>query len=120
MLLAALRVPDSMAVSTSEMVSRARMMIHECYTSGVNLDDIAQKLCVTAEYLSQQFHREVGVNYSAYVRALRIRKAKELLRTTDLRIYEVANRVGYPDAKYFSRVFKAETGRMPYAYRTAP
>ena len=120
MLLAALRVPDSMAVSTSEMVSRARMMIHECYASGVNLDDIAQKLCVTAEYLSQQFHREVGVNYSAYVRALRIRKAKELLRTTDLRIYEVANRVGYPDAKYFSRVFKAETGLMPYAYRTAP
>jgi two-component system response regulator YesN len=96
------------------------VIIHESYASGITLEDIAQKLSVTAEYLSQQFHREVGVNYSAYVRALRIGKAKELLRTTDLRIYEVANRVGYPDAKYFSRVFKAETGHMPYAYRTAP
>ncbi len=119
-LLAALRVQEAAAAPTSEMVSRARGMIHEYYASGITLDEIAQKLCVTAEYLSQQFHREVGVNYSAYVRALRIGKAKELLRTTDLRIYEVATRVGYPDAKYFSRVFKAETGRMPYAYRTAP
>ena len=119
-LMAALRVPDATAAPTSEMVSRARVMIHECYASGVTLEEIAQKLCVTSEYLSQQFHREIGVNYSAYVRALRIGKAKELLRTTDLRIYEVADRVGYPDAKYFSRVFKAETGRMPYAYRTAP
>lgn len=120
MLLAALRVPDDAACSTSEMVSRARGMIHECYASGITLEEIAQKLCVTAEYLSQQFHREVGVNYSAYVRALRIDKAKELLRTTDLRVYEIAGRVGYPDAKYFSRVFKATTGFMPYAYRTAP
>lgn len=118
--LAALRVPDATAMPTSEMVSRARMLIHEGYASGITLEEIAQKLCITAEYLSQQFHREVGVNYSAYMRALRIGKAKELLRTSDLRIYEIANRVGYPDAKYFSRVFKAETGCMPYAYRTAP
>ena len=120
MLLDALRVPECTAASTGELVARARTMIHESYASGITLEEIAQKLCITAEYLSQQFHREVGVNYSAYVRALRIGKAKELLRTTDLRIYEVANRVGYPDAKYFSRVFKAETGCMPYAYRTAP
>lgn len=120
MLLGALRITEDTAASTSEMVARARVMIHECYASGITLEEIAQKLSVTSEYLSQQFHREIGVNYSAYVRALRIGKAKELLRTTDLRIYEVASRVGYPDAKYFSRVFKAETGRMPYAYRTAP
>jgi two-component system response regulator YesN len=120
MLLNALRVPDAAAGVTGEMVSRARTMIHESFATGITLEEIAQKLCITSEYLSQQFHREVGVNYSAYLRALRIGKAKELLRTTDLRIYEVASRVGYPDAKYFSRVFKAETGCMPYAYRTAP
>ena len=120
MLLAALRVPETAATPTGELVARARVLIHEGYATGITLEEVAQKLCITADYLSQQFHREVGINYSAYVRALRIGKAKELLRTTDLRIYEVACRVGYPDAKYFSRVFKAETGCMPYAYRTAP
>jgi two-component system response regulator YesN len=121
MLLKALREPEPVSqAQTGETVSRARAMIHEFYTTGISLEEIAEKLSVTPEYLSQQFHREVGVNYSAYLRALRISKAKELLRTTDLKIYEVARRVGYADPKYFARVFKAETGRMPGGYRSRP
>ena len=120
-LLDVLRTPQTMSqAQPGEMVSRARAMIHEFYTTGITLEEISEKLCVTPEYLSQQFHKEIGVNYSAYVRALRVDKAKELLRTTELKVYEVAKRVGYTDSKYFARVFKAETGRMPCGYRTRP
>lgn len=119
MLLQGLCAPESAPqVQPGETVARARAMIHEYYTTGITLEEIAEKLKVTPEYLSQQFHKEMGVNYSMYIRTLRVEKAKELLRTTGLKVYEVAQRVGYMDPKYFARVFKAETGRMPCGYRT--
>ncbi|MCE5343619.1 MAG: response regulator [Eubacteriales bacterium] len=121
MLLQVVRAPAPGAqAQPGEVVSRARAMIHEYYTSGITLEEISEKLCITPEYLSQQFHKEIGINYSAYIRALRMDKAKELLRTTELKVYEVAKRVGYADSKYFARVFKAETGRMPCGYRSRP
>lgn len=52
-----------------------------------------------------------------YLNNIRIRKAKELLRTTDLQIQEIADQVGYFDSKYFSRQFKTATGMTPAQYR---
>ncbi len=121
MLIQTLHVPVSdTQARQGEIVSRARAMIQEFYMSGITLEEISEKLCITPEYLSQQFHKETGINYSTYIRTLRVDKAKELLRTTALKIYEIAKRVGYTDSKYFARVFKAETGRMPCEYRSRP
>ena len=120
-LLTALRMPrPAIQTQPGETISRTCAMIHEYYTSGITLEEIAGKLRVTPEYLSHQFHKEIGVNYSAYIRSLRIEKAKELLKTTELKVYEVARRVGYTDSKYFTRVFKSETGCMPCGYRSRP
>jgi len=98
-------------------VKRTVAMIHEFYRTGITLDEIALKMGITPEYLGTQFHKEMGVNFSAYVKMLRINKAKELLLGTQLKLYEIAEMVGYSDAKYFSRVFKAETGQLPADYR---
>ena len=98
-------------------VKRAVAMIHEYYRSGVTLEEIAQKLGITPEYLGTQFHQEMGVNFSAYMKEFRIEKAKELLLGTQLKLYEIAEMVGYSDSKYFSRVFKAQTGQLPAEYR---
>ena len=57
------------------------------------------------------------MNFSAYIRNFRITKAKELLIGTSLKLYEIAEKVGYSDAKYFSRVFKETTGQLPADYR---
>ena len=99
------------------LVKRAVAMIQEFYCFGITLDEIAAKLGITPEYLGMQFHQEMGVNFSAYVRTMRINKAKELLIRTQLKLYEIAEQVGYSDAKYFSKVFKAETGQLPAEYR---
>lgn len=92
-------------------------MIHEFYQSGITLEEIASKLNITPEYLGTQFHKEMGVNFSTYMKNYRISKAKELLCGTQLKLYEIAEKVGYSDPKYFSKVFKETTGQLPAEYR---
>jgi two-component system response regulator YesN len=102
---------------TSLTVQRAKSLIHEFYNQGITLDEIAFKLNLTPEYLGTQFHKELGVNFSTYIKNYRIKKAKELLIGTQLKLYEIAEKVGYGDSKYFSQVFKECTGQLPSEYR---
>ena len=98
-------------------VKRAVAMIHEFYRTGITLDESAAKRGITPEYLGTQFHQVLGVNFSAYLKQFRLNKAKELLLGTQLKLYEIAELIGYSDSKYFSKVFKAETGYLPADYR---
>jgi len=98
-------------------VKRAKRIIHEYYSDGITLEEIASKLGITPEYLGTKFRMETGVTFSNYMRDYRISKAKELLLGTNLKLYEIADKVGYNDPKYFSRVFKDATGYLPVDYR---
>ena len=65
-------------------------------------------------YISKLFRRYAGQSYNKYVTELRIRRARELLRGGGgLPIREVAQRVGYADPFYFSRLFRSYTGKSP-------
>ena len=103
--------------AVSLAVKKAQGMIHEFYADGITLNEIADKLNLTQEYLGAQFHREIGENFSAYIRNYRMLKAKELLIGTQLKQYEIAEKVGYTDAKYFARVFRECVGMSPAEYR---
>ena len=92
-------------------------MIHEFYQTGIMLDEISRKLDMTPEYLGTLFHKETGITFSNYLKNYRIAKAKELLVGTNLKLYEIAEKVGYSDSKYFSRIFKKQTGMTPSEYR---
>ena len=94
------------SAATKEMVS----VIEENYGMRLGLDSFADKFRLTPEYLSNLFAKETGMTFSNYLKKVRIEKAKELILTTDMKIYEVACSVGYPDQKYFSKVFKEYTG----------
>lgn len=100
-------------------VKRAINMIHEFYSSGITLEEISDKLNITPEYLGTQFTKEMGVNFSTYIKNYRIAKAKELLIGTSMKVYEIAMQVGYMDGKYFSKVFKEHCGQLPAEYRKA-
>lgn len=103
--------------SISLTIQRAKSLIHEFFNQGITLDEIALKLNITPEYLGTQFHRELGINFSSYIKNHRIKKAKELLIGTHLKLYEIADKTGYSDPKYFSQVFKECTGQLPTEYR---
>lgn len=98
-------------------VRRTINMIHEFYKDGITLDEIAGKLGITPEYLSAQFQKEMGLNFSTYIRNYRIGKAKLMLVGSSMKVYEIAAEVGYSDSKYFSRVFRQVTGQKPDEYR---
>ena len=63
------------------------------------------------------FTERTSKNFSDYLTECRIRKAKELLKHTEMRIYEIANAVGYNDPYYFSSCFKKITNKTPSEYR---
>ncbi len=107
------------ADSDNLTIRRAKGMINEFYHTGITLDEIASRLDITPEYLGTLFHKETGVTFSTYIKNFRIQKAKELLIGTSLKLYEIADRVGYSDPKYFSKVFRDTTGQLPAEYRKA-
>ena len=108
---------DEEKMSTHLLVRKAEGFIHEYYSQGITLDEIASRLNITPEYLGTQFHKETGMTYSTYMKNYRMAKAKELLVSTSLKLYEIADKVGYQDPKYFSKVFKETTGQLPAQYR---
>ena len=112
-----LLVSDNRPDTDNLIIKRAKSMIHEFYNSGITLDEIAARLNITPEYLGTQFHKETGRTFSSYIKNYRISKAKELLVGTGLKLYEIAERVGYSDPKYFSKVFRDVTGQLPADYR---
>jgi two-component system response regulator YesN len=100
-------------------IKRAVSMVNEFYKDGITLDQIAARLNITPEYLGTLFFKEMGIYFSTYIKEFRIKKAKELLISRELKTYEIAEQIGYSDPKYFSRVFKESTGLTPGEYQRA-
>lgn len=99
------------------VIKKAINYIRENYQEGITQEEVSRKLDITPEYLSTLFNREMGINFSTFLKQFRISHAKRLLKGTEMKIYEVAQAVGYNDAKYFARVFKEEQGLSPADYR---
>jgi two-component system response regulator YesN len=98
------------------VVRRALEIIRQRYADRLSLESLSEALRVTPEYFSYLFHRNMNINFSAYLRAFRINRAKALLDDGEIRIYEVAAKVGYNDSKYFCKVFREVTGVSPTQY----
>ncbi|RXZ02349.1 response regulator [Fictibacillus sp. S7] len=83
----------------------------------VKLQEISDHFYISREYISRKFKQELNVNISDYLVRIRMNKAKSLLKNSDLKIYEIANMIGYQDDKYFRKVFKKVEGITPNEYR---
>ncbi len=95
-------------------------MIHftsKNYGADLNLQFLAMTFNYNSSYLGKKFTSEVGVSYSKYLDQIRIREAKNLLKMSNLMIYEVAEKVGYNNIDYFHKKFKTLTQVSPNEYR---
>ncbi|MBP3312985.1 MAG: response regulator transcription factor [Butyricicoccus sp.] len=99
------------------LILSVKAYVDSHYGEALSLDQLAQQFYLSPSYLSRIFKRETGVNLSTYLQNVRIDAAKTLLRTSNLKSYEVAERVGINDPVYFSRIFKKITGFKPKDYR---
>ena len=81
------------------------------------LNEVARQVNISTCYFSILFKEEVGEAFQDYLIRLRLEKAKELLRSTDLKAYEIAYQVGYNDPHYFGVAFKKYIGVTPTEYK---
>lgn len=99
------------------IVKKAIEYIHANYQEQLTLNDVASHVYVSPSYVSRMFSRELSKNFVDYLNEVRIDKAKELLRDVRYKTYEIADKVGIQDARYFSRLFKKYTGQTPTEFR---
>ena len=104
-------------MSRSAAVRRVDRFLRESYMNRVTLDDAAQAVCLSPNYLSHLLKRERGKSFLDLLAGLRMDAAKALLRTTDLRVADVAARSGFKDEAYFSRRFRQIEGCAPTEFR---
>ena len=91
--------------------------IHDNFMNELTLDSLAKRMFVTSEHLCRSFKEGTGKTVIEYINDLRIKKAKELLSSTDTTITEIAYMCGFNDSNYFSRKFKEITGLTPRRFR---
>lgn len=103
-----------------EPVEKALACMHQRIAdSGLTLADVARASGMSVQHLGRLFTAAMRQSPMAYLRAIRIEHARNLLRDTRLRIGEVAAETGFDDPLYFSRVFHAVTRQAPRAFRAA-
>jgi two-component system response regulator YesN len=100
-----------------KVVNNALKYMEENYSEDLSLESVAQKVFVSAGYLSTIFKQVLQKNFVDSLHEIRVQKAKERLGDHHAKIYEIAVAVGYKDEKYFSQIFKKITGMTPNQYR---
>lgn len=99
------------------VIQKSLEYIRQNYHMPLSLREIAERANMSESYFSKLFKTETGVNYQEYLLRYRIEKAKAYLKTTNIKIYEIAKLVGYTDEKYFHVIFKRIVGCTPVQYR---
>jgi two-component system response regulator YesN len=98
-------------------ISNAIKYIHQHFTDNVTLNDVANNINMSPSYFSNLFKKETNVNFVEYLNTFRVEKAKRMLQNTDLKAYEIAEKVGFSENTYFCKVFKKITGMSPNEFR---
>ena len=103
--------------ASSFIVNKALEYIKEHYKEKIRLQDVADYVFVSQWHLSKLLNKHTGQNFSEALNKARIAQAKELLKDPSMRIYDIAEEVGFQDLAHFSRVFKKLEGISANEYR---
>jgi len=99
------------------VIKLAKEYIINNFNNNITLKDVADVVFLSQNYLSELFKKEIEEGFYEFLSNYRIKKAKEILITTNLKVYEVAKMVGYNDSITFGRAFKKITGTTPNNFR---
>ncbi len=104
--------------SDSKMVIiKAKLYIKKNYMKQLSLEQVAKQFELSSNYFSRIFRDETGITFIDYLIQVRVNKARELIKNSNYKIYEICEMVGYDDPHYFSRIFKKVTGVSPIEYK---
>lgn len=99
------------------LVDAAVAYIKQNYRNEITLAAVAEKIMITANYLSTLFRQHTGKSFIDYLNHYRVEQAGRLLKSCMLKNYEIANAVGFKDERYFTRIFKKYFEVCPSEYR---
>ncbi len=105
------------AGGVSSVMQQMKAYIQRHYAEKIGLQDIADAVGISKNYVSVVFKNETGSTALQYIVELRLKKAADLLSQGSLRIYEVAQQVGYDDIDYFAKLFRSAYGMTPAEYK---
>lgn len=99
------------------IVQQVLKYIHENYAGELSLKTLGAAYNIHPVYLGQLFHKETNETFTGYMNKYRVEKAKEQLKTTHLKVHEIAANVGYLESGYFYKQFKKHVGISPIEYK---
>lgn len=105
----------------TRMVHQVKAFIDAHYANpDLLLNEVAARVNLSPSHFSVVFSQEMGESFKDYLTRIRLERAKELLRTTNLKCAEIAYQSGYNDPHYFSHVFHKRIGLPPQQFRQQP
>ena len=117
------------AVRASEEAERSRAQhdvtasivhyLQQSYAQPLSLEAISRRFGYTPQYLSSLFHKDTGMTIQTFLQHLRVDAACRLLDSRNYNLTELAQAVGYSDAKFFSKVFRKHKGLSPKEYKAS-
>lgn len=111
------RVSLSGDEQSAQRIGEALRYIQENYHRDLNMAIVSNVISMNDSMFSYAFKRHFGVGFVQYLKELRVEKARELLRTMDLRVSEIGRRVGFDNDKHFMKTFRAVCGVSLTEYR---
>ncbi|OUS77069.1 hypothetical protein B1748_07890 [Paenibacillus sp. MY03] len=100
-----------------QIMLKAKKYIREHLGEMISLEEVSQHTYISRSHLSRLFRIRTGQTFLEYLTDLKIEESKKMLTEPGIKIYEVAEKLGYRDWKHFSRTFKNKTGYGPAEYR---
>ncbi|MFQ7550283.1 MAG: helix-turn-helix transcriptional regulator [Blautia marasmi] len=101
--------------SSKDKILLAAQYIKKHYNENLAINSLAELYNMSPNYFSSVFKKELNQSAVNYITEVRMEKAREYLKDTDLSVIEIAERVGYEDSQYFFRVFKRTAGVTPFS-----
>lgn len=112
-----LQIVGKMNGKESAPLSQVKSYIEEHYAENITLESMAALVYMNSYYFSHFFKKHTGQNFKNYVTEVRMKHALRLLLHSDLMVYEIAEQVGYNNARHFSDMFKKKYGKLPQEYK---
>lgn len=110
-------IPLANAGIRNDRVQAANQYIIDNFTRPISLNDVATAIAVSPNWLGKLFKKETGKNVVTYINELRVNKAKELLRDTNLKVNQIGLQAGFNTPANFNDMFRRMAGMPPIAFR---
>ena len=95
----------------------ALRLLNERVEGDLSIEEICRAVGYSRAYIFKEFKAKTGKSIMTYYTALKIKRAKQLLRERELSVRQISERLGFDSANYFSKVFRAHTGQTPTSYQ---